>query len=54
MCIHGMQQHWSLAVSQCEPRDFSSLSSAVAATKLEFEKSPKSWSYIRMMASLTM
>jgi hypothetical protein len=41
MCIHGMQQHWSLEVSQREPRDFSSLSSAVAATKLEFEKSPQ-------------
>jgi hypothetical protein len=39
MCIHGMQQHWSLEVSRREPRDFSSLSSAVAATKLEFEKS---------------
>jgi hypothetical protein len=41
MCIHGMQQHWSLEVSRHEPRDFSSLSSAVAATKLEFEKSPQ-------------
>jgi hypothetical protein len=41
MCIHGMQQHWSLEVSQREPRDFSSLSSAVATTKLEFEKSPQ-------------
>jgi hypothetical protein len=41
MCIHGMQQHWSLEVSLREPRDFSSLSSAVAATKLEFEKSPQ-------------
>jgi hypothetical protein len=41
MCIHGMQQHWSLEVSRREPRDFSSLSSAVAATKLEFEKSPQ-------------
>jgi hypothetical protein len=40
MCIHGLQQHWSLEVS-CEPRDFSFLSSAVAATKLEFEKSPQ-------------
>ena len=40
MCIHGMQQHWSLEVSRREPRDFSSLSSAVAATKLEFDKSP--------------
>jgi hypothetical protein len=39
MCIHGMQQYWSLEVSRREPRDFSSLSSAVAATKLEFEKS---------------
>jgi hypothetical protein len=39
MCIHCMQQHWSLEVSRREPRDFSSLSSAVAATKLEFEKS---------------
>jgi hypothetical protein len=41
MCIHGMQQHWSLEVSRREPRDFSSLSSAVASTKLEFEKSPQ-------------
>jgi hypothetical protein len=41
MCIHGMQQHWSLEVSWREPRDFSSLSSAVAAIKLEFEKSPQ-------------
>jgi hypothetical protein len=41
MCIHSMQQHWSLEVSRREPRDFSSLSSAVAATKLEFEKSPQ-------------
>jgi hypothetical protein len=41
MCVHGMQQHWSLEVSRCEPRNFSALSSAVAATKLEFEKSPQ-------------
>jgi hypothetical protein len=41
MCIHGMHQHWSLEVSRREPRDFSSLSSAVAVTKLEFEKSPQ-------------
>jgi hypothetical protein len=41
MCIHDMQQHWSLEVSRREPRDFSSLSSAVATTKLEFEKSPQ-------------
>jgi hypothetical protein len=41
MCIHDMQQHWSLEVSRREPRDFSSLSSVVAATKLEFEKSPQ-------------
>jgi hypothetical protein len=41
MCIHGMQQHWSLEVSRHEHRDFSSLSSEVAATKLEFEKSPQ-------------
>jgi hypothetical protein len=41
MCIHGMQQHWSLEVSRREPRDFSSLSSTMAATKLEFEKSPQ-------------
>jgi hypothetical protein len=39
MCINGMQQHWSHEVSRREPRDFSSLSSAVATTKLEFEKS---------------
>jgi hypothetical protein len=39
LCIHGMQQHWSLEVSRREPRNFNSLSSAVAATKLEFEKS---------------
>jgi hypothetical protein len=41
MCVHGMQQHWSLEVSRCEPRNFSALSSVVAATKLEFEKSPQ-------------
>jgi hypothetical protein len=41
MCIHDMQQHWSLEVSRREPRDFSSLSSAVATAKLEFEKSPQ-------------
>jgi hypothetical protein len=41
MCVHGMQQHWSLEVSQREPRNFSALSSVVAATKLEFEKSPQ-------------
>ena len=39
MCIHGMLQHWSLEVSRREPRTFSELSSAVAATKIEFEKS---------------
>ena len=41
MCVHGMQQHWSLEVSRREPRTFSALSMAVAATKLEFEKSPQ-------------
>ena len=41
MCIHGMQQHWSLEVSRREPKTFSALSLAVAATKLEFEKSPQ-------------
>jgi hypothetical protein len=41
MCVHGMQQHWSLEVSRREPKTFSALSSAVAATKLEFEKSPQ-------------
>jgi hypothetical protein len=41
MYIHGMQQHWSLEVSRREPRNFSSFSSAAAATKLEFEKSPQ-------------
>ncbi|KAM0857946.1 hypothetical protein ACQ4PT_048133 [Festuca glaucescens] len=41
MCVHGMQQHWSLEVSRREPRNFSALSSAVATTKLEFEKSPQ-------------
>ena len=41
MCVHGMQQDWSLEVSQCEPRTFNALSTAVAATKLEFEKSPQ-------------
>lgn len=41
MCIHGMLQHWSLEVSRREPRTFSELSSAVAATKIEFEKSPQ-------------
>mgnify|MGYP005838071695 CR=1 FL=1 len=41
MCVHGMQQHWSLGVSRRPPRTFSALSTAVAATKLEFEKSPQ-------------
>jgi hypothetical protein len=41
MCVHGMQQHWSLEVSRREPKTFSALSSAVAATKLEFENSPQ-------------
>jgi hypothetical protein len=41
MCVHGMQQHWLLEVSRREPKTFSALSSAVAATKLEFEKSPQ-------------
>ncbi|KAF0891248.1 hypothetical protein E2562_009426 [Oryza meyeriana var. granulata] len=41
MCVHGMQQHWSLEVARCEPKIFSALSSAVATTKLEFEKSPQ-------------
>ncbi|KAM0888475.1 hypothetical protein ACQ4PT_028304 [Festuca glaucescens] len=41
MSVHGMQQHWSLEVSRREPRNFSALSSAIAATKLEFEKSPQ-------------
>ncbi|KAJ1255444.1 hypothetical protein BS78_K217400 [Paspalum vaginatum] len=41
MRVHGMQQHWSLEVSRREPKNFSALSSAVAATKLEFEKSPQ-------------
>jgi len=41
MCIHGMQQHWSLEVSQRDPRTFSALSTAVAAMKLEFDKSPQ-------------
>ncbi len=41
MCVHGMQQHWSLEVSRREPKTFSALSSAMAATKLEFEKSPQ-------------
>jgi hypothetical protein len=40
MCIHGMQQHWSLEVSRREPKTFSALGSDVAATKLEFEKAP--------------
>jgi hypothetical protein len=26
MCVHGMQQHWSLEVSRPEPRNFSALS----------------------------
>ena len=41
ICVHGMQQHWSLEVSRRESKTFSALSSAVAATKLEFEKSPQ-------------
>jgi hypothetical protein len=41
MCVNGMQQHWSLEVSRREPKTFSALSSAVAATKIEFEKSPQ-------------
>ena len=40
MCVHGMQQHWSLEVSRREPKTFSALGNAVAATKLEFEKAP--------------
>lgn len=40
MCVHGMLQHWSLEVLRREPKTFSTLSSAVAATKIEFEKSP--------------
>ncbi|XP_052142972.1 uncharacterized protein LOC127762492 [Oryza glaberrima] len=34
MCVHGIQQHWSLEA-------FSALSFALAATKLEFEKLPQ-------------
>jgi hypothetical protein len=41
MCIHGMLPHWLLEVSRREPRTFSELSSAVAATKIEFEKPPQ-------------
>jgi len=41
MCIHGMLQHWSLEVSRRGPRTFSDLSSAVAAVKIEFDKSPQ-------------
>lgn len=41
MYVHGMQQHWSLEVSRHEPKKFSALSTVVAATKLEFEKSPQ-------------
>lgn len=41
MCVFGMQQHWSLEVSRREPKTFSALSSVVAATKLEFKKSPQ-------------
>jgi hypothetical protein len=41
ICINGMLQHWSFAVSRREPKTFSDLSSAVAATKIEFEKSPQ-------------
>jgi hypothetical protein len=40
MCVNGMQQHWSLEVSRHEPKTFSALSLAVAAMKIEFEKSP--------------
>ncbi|KAM0848663.1 hypothetical protein ACQ4PT_054248 [Festuca glaucescens] len=40
MCVHGMQQHWYLEVSRREPKTFSALGNAVAATKLEFEKAP--------------
>lgn len=41
MCVHGMLHHWSIEVSRREPKSFSALSSAVAATKLEYEKSPQ-------------
>jgi hypothetical protein len=41
MCVNGMQQHWSLEVSRQKPKTFSALSSAVTATKIEFEKSPQ-------------
>jgi len=41
MYVHGMQQHWSLEASRCAPKKFSAMSSVVAATKLEFEKSPQ-------------
>jgi hypothetical protein len=41
ICINGMLQHWSFEVSRREPKTFSDLSSAVAATKIEFEKSPQ-------------
>jgi hypothetical protein len=41
MCINGMMQHWSLEVSRREPKTFNALSSAVAATKIEFDKSPQ-------------
>ncbi|XP_062213734.1 uncharacterized protein LOC133914699 [Phragmites australis] len=40
MCIHGMLQHWLVGVSRRDPKTFSSLGDAVAATKLEFEKVP--------------
>jgi hypothetical protein len=40
MCVHGMQQHWSLEVSRREPKTFSALGNAVAATNLGFEKAP--------------
>ncbi|KAJ1259357.1 hypothetical protein BS78_10G148100 [Paspalum vaginatum] len=40
MCIHGMHQHWLVGVSRRDPKTFSALGDAVAATKLKFEKVP--------------
>jgi len=41
MRVYGMQQHWLIEVSRHEPKTFSAPNSAVAATKLEFKKSPQ-------------
>jgi hypothetical protein len=41
ICINGMLHRWSFEVSRRETKTFSDLSSAIAATKIEFKKSPQ-------------